>query len=147
MKRFRILFCGLCAAAVLGFIGLLLIGSILVSPRPSIIGVPPQNLPIEIVEISKGDDGLTHGWFLQGQLDKAGILLLHGVGANRVEMLDRARFLFSAGYSVLLIDMQAHGETIGDHITFGVLESIDVHSSIEYLRNRVNNKIGIIGSC
>ena len=75
------------------------------------------------------------------------MLLLHGVGANRKEMLERAKFLFLAGYSVLLIDMQAHGETSGEHITFGFLESIDVHASLKFLRARVDGrKIGIIGS-
>ena len=123
------------------------LGSILVSPKPSIIGTPPQELPIEVVRMPKGNNESTQGWFLKGEPDKAGILLLHGVKSDRLEMLDRARFLFSEGYSVLLIDMQAHGETPGEHLTFGVLESIDAHIGLAYLKGRVeNNKTAVIGS-
>jgi len=145
VTRTRILFCCFAIAAVLACSGLLFIGSILVSAKPSVVGEPPKDLTSEAVKIPKGGDQFTHAWFLQGQLNKAGILLLHGVKSDR--MLGRAKFLFAAGFSVLLIDMQAHGETIGDYITFGFLESIDVHHSLTYLRKRVNNnKVAIIGS-
>jgi alpha/beta superfamily hydrolase len=50
---------------------------------------------------------------------------MHGVRANRLSMVERARFLSYAGYSVLLFDFQGHGESTGQHITFGYLESKD----------------------
>lgn len=146
LKRTRILVY-LILCLLIAFTGLYIVGGILVSSKPTSVGPPPDDLPIEVVRIPKGDNSLTHGWFLEGRSDAAGVLLLHGVGANRREMLDRARFLFSAGYSVLLIDMQAHGETYGEHITFGFLESVDVHESLRYLRARVHGrKVGVIGS-
>lgn len=147
MKCIRILFYCFIFSVAAACVGLYLIGGILVNPKPSSVGQPPEGLPIEVVRISKDNGGLVHGWFLQGDSDKAGVLLLHGVRANRREMLGRARFLFSSGYSVLLIDMQAHGETFGEHITFGFLESIDARTAVEYLRDRVSSKkIGVIGS-
>jgi dipeptidyl aminopeptidase/acylaminoacyl peptidase len=62
-------------------------------------------------------------------------------------MVDRARFLRRAGYSVLLIDFQATGETQGDHITFGWKESRDVLAAIDFIR-RTNptDRVAIIGS-
>jgi uncharacterized protein len=51
-------------------------------------------------------------------------------------MVDRARFLREAGYSVLLIDLQGTGETIGEQITFGWLESRDVTAAVQYVRSR-----------
>jgi len=147
LQRARILFCCSLFSIVVACVVLYLIGSALVSPKSSSVGQPPQDLPVELVRISKDDGGLIHGWFLKGSLNKAGILLLHGVRSDRREMLDRARFLFSVGYSVLLIDMQAHGETTGEYVTFGFRESIDAHLSVEYLRGRVRNKkVGVIGS-
>ena len=62
---------------------------------------------------------------------------MHGVRSNRLQMLDRARFLNKFGYSVLLFDFQAHGESIGDHITFGYLESLDANAGYSYLESIV----------
>lgn len=61
-------------------------------------------------------------------------------------MIARTRFLHVAGYSVLLIDMQGHGETPGEHITFGYLESRDAKDALTYLRFRVACRpVGVIG--
>ena len=57
---------------------------------------------------------------------KGAVILLHGVHANKKSMLSRARFLVAAKYSVPLIDLQIHGESEGDRITFGHLEFLDV---------------------
>jgi fermentation-respiration switch protein FrsA (DUF1100 family) len=71
---------------------------------------------------------------------------MHGVRANRLSMLDRARFLSHADYSVLLFDFQAHGESTGEHITFGYLESMDAQAAVSFLRlNAPDEKIGVIG--
>jgi fermentation-respiration switch protein FrsA (DUF1100 family) len=62
-------------------------------------------------------------------------------------MLERARFLHSAGYSVLLIDLQATGESAGHNITFGWLESRDVIAAVEFIRREEPGRpIAIIGS-
>jgi fermentation-respiration switch protein FrsA (DUF1100 family) len=62
-------------------------------------------------------------------------------------MVDRARFLRRAGYSVLLIDFQATGETKGDHVTFGWKESRDVLAAVNFLRQiDPNVRIAIVGS-
>ena len=146
MRKFKLLlFCFLfCAAAACT--SLYFVGSILISPKPSSVGSPPKDLPIEVVQIPKENDTVIHGWFLERDLDKAGILLLHGVKSDRREMLERARFFYAEGYSVLLIDMQAHGETAGEYLTFGYLESIDAGRAVEYLRERIDGRVGIIGS-
>ena len=71
---------------------------------------------------------------------------MHGVRANRLSMLDRARFLSQAGYSVLLFDFQAHGESTGEHITFGYLEGMDAQAAVNFLRSKApDEKIGVIG--
>src|SRR5215471_9181351 len=71
---------------------------------------------------------------------------MHGVRANRVSMIDRARFLARAGYTVLLFDFQAHGESTGTHITFGYLESMDAQSAVSYLHaNAPGERVGVIG--
>ena len=67
--------------------------------------------------------------------------------SNRLEMLSRARFLKDQGYSALLIDLQAHGETAGEKITFGLRESENVEASIAFLRKTFPaERIGAIGA-
>jgi fermentation-respiration switch protein FrsA (DUF1100 family) len=51
-------------------------------------------------------------------------------------MLGRAQFLHRAGYSVLLFDAQAHGESPGDRITFGYLEALDAAAAVSFATAR-----------
>jgi alpha/beta superfamily hydrolase len=62
-------------------------------------------------------------------------------------MVGRARFLHRAGYSVLLIDFEATGETKGDHITFGWKESRDALAATNFIRQiDPTTRVAIIGS-
>ncbi len=49
------------------------------------------------------------------------------------------------GYSVLLIDLPAHGESQGDRISFGFREAEGVGAALEFLRGRLPaERIGVI---
>lgn len=65
---------------------------------------------------------------------------MHGIRANRSQLVDHAEFLFHAGYSVLLFDFQAHGESIGKHITAGYLESRDAAAAADFIRQKFPDK-------
>ena len=123
------------------------IGSYLVQARPSIVGAVPNDLKNTIaVSFPSQSGSQLSGWFMQSNQKKGAVLLLHGVKSNRLQMLDRARFLQKEGYSVLLFDFQAEGESQGKHITFGYLESLDAQSAYEYLEQRVmGENIAVIG--
>lgn len=99
------------------------------APIPS-----PPELAVQRVSFASGSGGTIRAWYLRGVPGQGAVLLLHGVGSNRGSMVDRARFLHRAGYTVLLPDFQAHGESDGDHITFGSLESFDAKAALDYLR-------------
>jgi uncharacterized protein len=134
------------AAVCLCFIGLYSIGSMLIAPALHGVGKPPADLAVEVISIDRADAGDISGWFIAGDPNKAGILLLHGLRSDKAAMVERARFLSKAGYAVLLIDMQAHGETPGGYITFGYLESRDAYDGVQYLRRRMPGKpVGVLG--
>lgn len=121
------------------------VGGQLVAPRPTMIGPAPDDLHAESVVIP-GKAGSIHGWWIAGEADKASVLLLHGIRANRTAMLGRARVLARHGYSVLLIDLQAHGESPGEAITLGWRESVGVQLAREWIhRKRPGKPIGAIG--
>jgi uncharacterized protein len=74
------------------------------------------------------------------------VLLLHGFRGDRASMVSRARVLVEAGFSVLLIDQQAHGETPGEYITLGWLESADVRTARDWIRAQApGRRIGVVG--
>ena len=145
MQARRIVVVAVCGVAF-SAIALVSIGSYLSAAIHSSIGEAPQELRATTVRISTSPTGVVVGWFARGQAGLGGVLLLHGVRANRRDMLDRAIFLEQAGYSVLLIDLPGHGESTGDKITFGVREGAGVLAALGYLRRELpGERLGVIG--
>src|SRR6266568_5872661 len=123
------------AAAIVGVAVVFAIGWALAAPVQTHVGKPPEDLGARAVEIKSNSGATVHGWWCPTTTSRGAVLLLPGIRANRLSMVDRARFLRGAGYSVLLIDFQATGETKGDHITFGWKESGDVLAAINFVRH------------
>ena len=144
MKPKPILICTL-GVLLIFFVGTWLAGSVLSASANQPVGNLPSDLAGSPVKFPSASGATIHGWFIPGKKGVA-IILMHGVRANRLSMLDRARFLSHADYSVLLFDFQAHGESTGEHITFGYLESMDAQAAVSFLRSRApDEKIGAIG--
>lgn len=117
------------------------LGGMLISPAFKKIESPPVELAVKTVEFEG-----TKGWLIRTENINACIVLMHGVRSNRSSMLNRARFLKEAGYTSLLFDFQAHGESLGQNITFGYRESINAHSAVRYLKSNIGcHRIGAIG--
>ena len=115
-------------------------------PAMSRVGVAPVGLGADTATFASASGSTIHAWFSVGGRGRGAVLLLHGVGADRRVMLDRARFLHAEGYAVLIPDFQAHGESPGKHITFGALESLDAAAALAYLRARSpGERVGVIG--
>jgi fermentation-respiration switch protein FrsA (DUF1100 family) len=86
------------------------------------------------------------GWIFVPESPRAAVVVLHGVRANRSDMLRRAEVLKNAGFAVLIFDFQAHGESTGTGITYGRRESLDVEAAFRYLRIRFPGlRIGGVG--
>ena len=54
-----------------------------------------------------GDEQTLSGWLLPTEDRQRAVVLLHGFGGNRKQMVPRARFLREQGYTVLLYDARA----------------------------------------
>ena len=131
---------GLAAAAMVWRLG-----GQLYAPNNYRVGPPPANLGAEDVTFPSRSGATLHGWWLPGSQSQAGVVLMHGSGTDRRSMLERARFLKTAGYPVLLFDFQAQGESVGSHVTDGYLEALDARAAVEFMRDRGVGKVGIIG--
>lgn len=109
-----------------------LIGSKLVRPVNHVVALP-EDLPVRPVSIP-GEGHAIAGWYLEQGQDAPVVLLLPGIRADRASMVSRARLLVRHGFSVLMVDLQAHGETPGQAITLGFRESGDVRAALRWLR-------------
>lgn len=128
----------LACAAVLGA------GELLSAPARRSVGEPPPELFATAVRIPVGASYVS-GWVARGAGSGA-VLLLHGVRSDRRQMVKRALWLNQSGYSVLLIDLAAHGESPGERITFGAREADGVRAALQWLRRQLpGERVGVIG--
>jgi uncharacterized protein len=138
---FAVLFFGILSSGIIWFVG-----GTLCEPRPRHIGSLPSDVFGEDVEFFSSSGSVLHGWLIPGKQGRPVIILMHGVRGSRLDMLGRARFLQRSGYSVLLFDFQAHGESPGEHITFGHLESKDATAAVEFVHERFpTHQVAVIG--
>jgi pimeloyl-ACP methyl ester carboxylesterase len=120
-------------------------------PIPSVVGAPPPAVdgreyqPVTLY--NEADDIHLSGWYLPSS-NGAAVILLHGYGSNRLEMLARANVLAAHGYGVLLYDLRAHGESEGDKRAFGWEDVGDVKAALDFLAGQEDvdpDRIGILG--
>jgi pimeloyl-ACP methyl ester carboxylesterase len=129
-------------------LGVLLVatGCVMARPHGASVGAAPEDLGAVSVTYASGSGSNIHAWLARGIRGRGSVLLLHGVGANRTSMLARARFLHRLGFTVLAPDLQAHGESPGEHVTFGARESLDAAASMTFLRGAMPaEQVGVIG--
>lgn len=76
------------------------------------------------------------GWYVPAAADigpaGATVVLAHGWGANKSQMLDYIALL-SERYNVVAFDQRNHGQSSGDQTTQGVLEQLDLRAVIDWL--------------
>ena len=90
------------------------------------------------LESVSADDGVTlRAWeFEPSHKNGNAVLLLHGQSDNRAGMLGSASLLLLHGYTVLLPDARAHGESGGPIATYGILERHDIHNWVAFLKSK-----------
>ncbi|WP_009963236.1 alpha/beta hydrolase [Verrucomicrobium spinosum] len=134
--------------AAAGF--LLWIGRDLAAPAPAKIGPPPASYPAQSVTLPGVGKAPVAGWLLRApgtSTARGSVLLMHGIRSDRQSMVGRARFLSMLGYHTLCIDLQAHGESAGEHITMGHLESQNAAAAVAWLQREFpGTPVAVIGS-
>jgi pimeloyl-ACP methyl ester carboxylesterase len=146
--RFRALLAlALTAICIVVGIGMWRVGTTLIARGPHQVLAPPGDLPVERVTLDQPGAPQLVGWVVDRTGSCGTIVLLHGRGANRLAMMQRARMLFDAGYSVVLFDLSGHGESGGAVQGFGYSEGEDASRIIAYARQRFpGQKLGALGS-
>ena len=147
----KLLIVGVVGGLTIGYVAFVFISAeMLIQPAHTTLGgITPadRGLTYENVTLATSDGLTLRGWYLPSH-NGAAIILLHGYGGNRLEMLQRAALLAKHGYGVLLYDERASGESDGDKRTFGWLDVNDVPLALSYLHTRSEiapQRIGILG--
>jgi dienelactone hydrolase len=117
-------------------------------PRPDIDATPTDvGLAYQDVRL-RTDDGVTlAGWYVPSA-NRAGIVLLHGAGSTRSDVLAHAAVLNGAGFGVLMVDARGHGDSGGRAMDFGWHGDRDIAAATAYLAARPDvdaRRIGAVG--
>lgn len=146
-KRIRRISLGLIVVSIIFLLAVAWgIGDRLIAPKPRTIGPPPDDLPFQTIGLQSESGSQLATWYAAPKNHRATIILVHPLRGSRLNMLDRGRLLFREGFAVVLLDLQAHGESPGVAITAGALEKYDVDAAIRFARETYpDTRIGVIG--
>jgi uncharacterized protein len=90
----------------------------------------------EEFDVRVPDGVLLRGWKVRPEKPNGNwVLVFHGVADNRMGVLEHARVLLLAGYSVVMMDARAHGASEGPIATYGWLERNDTRVIIDALES------------
>jgi alpha-beta hydrolase superfamily lysophospholipase len=117
-----------------------------VAPANRKVRAAPARLNARSLVVPSRSGANLAAWLLVPEKPVGAVVLLHGVRANRGDMLPRAELIWRSGYVVLVPDLRSHGESTGDTITYGHLEAADAESCLLYLRNQYPSlRVGGVG--
>lgn len=113
-----------------------------VTSTPAAVG-----LEYESVTLTTTDGLDLAAWFVRGT-NGAGLVVMHGAGSTRSDVLDESAALAGAGYSVLLVDARGHGDSEGTAMEFGWYGDLDIAAGTAFLASRPEvdaDRIGVVG--
>ena len=101
------------------------------------------------IESTSGDHEIPADLILaDGEKNNDTVILVHGLGGNRIAVYPQARIFLENGYNVLTYDQRSSGENLAEYNTFGYLESNDLKDYVNYLRDLIGGEfeLGVWGN-
>jgi len=97
----------------------------------------------EEIEHTAEDGVRLKGWWIPGRSDRA-VLLIHGNGGSRngrhSGIFELGAWYWREGFSVMMVDLRAHGESGGKRIFFGIREHTDLLGWVERIDPQVRHQ-------
>jgi uncharacterized protein len=117
-------------------------------PTTEITSTPATvGLEHESVTLTTTDGVELAAWYMPGT-NRAGVVVVHGAGSTRSDVLDQAAVLARSGYTLLLIDARGHGDSGGTAMDFGWYGDLDIPEGTAFLASRPGvdpGRIGVVG--
>lgn len=96
-----------------------------------------------------GDGVMLAAWFFeQARSSSCAVVMLHGFGGSRAEVLGASPIFWDRGCDLLLYDARGHGDSSRGLLTYGAHERQDLRLVIDWLMTRTGlqrERIGLIG--
>jgi dienelactone hydrolase len=109
---------------------------------PADVGLVAEDVTFPTV-----DNVLLSGWYVPSRHGGA-VVLLHGAGSTRTDVLDQAAVLARHGYGVLLFDARGQGRSGGRAMALGWYGDEDSAAAVSFLAGRSDvdpERIGAVG--
>ena len=107
-------------------------------PRKGPVAYTPDQykLAYETIDFCTADGVRLRGWFIPAAGGATGqtIILCHGWGSNRGELLRDTHFLAQHGFNLFYFDFRASGESKGAVSSVGYLETRDFDAAYDFLK-------------
>ena len=161
VKRILSVFVPLAILLVLSFVGtdLYFAYRMLHPPKRKVINTPQGyeqvlQKPIWDEKSWPGAGGdIISGWLIYQERPAPTLVLTHGYGSNREELLSTSYELWEAGYNVITYDLRAHGNSEAEKSSLGPTELADLKATINYAKTLKNTagapisdgRIGLLG--
>jgi pimeloyl-ACP methyl ester carboxylesterase len=116
-------------------------------PRPELGSRTPGDMGLAFrdVEFEATDGVRLSGWYLPSR-NGAAVVLLHGAGSTRSNVLSHAGVLAEHGYGVLLYDARGHGRSAGRAMDFGWYGDRDLGGAVAFLERQTDVSPGRIAA-
>lgn len=103
------------------------------------------HFPYQTLQLITKRNNVIDAWYMLRDSSRGTIIIVHGLGANKSFLLEEAYEFRFLGFSVMMIDLRAHGSSTGNTTTLGVRESEEVKLAYDYLARRGEKNIVLYG--
>lgn len=117
-------------------------------PRPAVdVDPSSRGLAFESIDLVAGDGVHLAGWYVPSR-NGAAVVLRHGAGSTRSDVVGHAAVLARHGFGVLMTDARGHGESGGRAMDFGWQGDTEIQAATQFLSGRAEvdpGRIGLVG--
>jgi hypothetical protein len=103
------------------------------------------NIPYDTVLLTTANGEKLEAWYMKADSARGTVILFHGLGSNKGNVLGEAFKFNSFGYNTLLVDMRAHGNSEGIVTSIGYKESEEVKLAYDHVSQKGEKNIVLWG--
>jgi len=102
-------------------------------------------IPYDTVLLTTANGEKLEAWYMKADSAKGTVILFHGLGSNKGNVLGEAFEFNSFGYNTMLVDMRAHGNSEGIVSSLGYKESEEVKLAYDHVSKKGEKNIVLWG--
>ena len=102
-------------------------------------------IPYDTVLLTTANGKKLEAWYMKADSAKGTVILFHGLGSNKGNVLSEAFEFNSFGYNTLLVDLRAHGNSEGIVSGLGYKESEEVKLAYDHISKNGEKNIVLWG--